>query len=659
MSNIAKFNKNNCLQLLMKLRLLSILLLFALKSHTQTFRAVVCDSFTKQPLPSASIRVKDTNLGTTTNNDGKFSLSGKKGTFVISYIGYLSKNIASNTLPDTVFLSEDNQLNEVVIMPDSALRVLLKNAYNNIAENYPQKATYLTGFYREVNESIDSSRFNYFSESVLKTYKPPYTVAGSDHQGQVKVLKTRKVIHPNYEKKGTRFYGGPYSMIYGDNVLKRSNIINPKSYRKFNYELEKITSYEGKPVYIVAFESRDSVYNGKIYIDKTDLAYLKIETFRQLDRKELKFTRLDYSETIIFNKKDDLWYLKYYKGVGNHKSEKERFSLTAEYVTTAVDSDSVKAFSYDKQFDYVDVISRYESNISDDFFNEYNSVIDQTQDLKKQIDLAFKTTVMDSLKRVSQSQSIDSTKTETKLSQPSKINYYRKILSNLKTDWGVSYCPIQSFDASHDLNLGNIFPNNLNLTSKTSANNLPFILAANWLYKLNRHWLITYYGGRSLRRAETYINRNDIGLTYRLVLNPARKPIIVEPSIKYANTEYGVDFGKIDNAKDGIVVDSKKLKSKSISTIIYQKTEGIKLGVSTSIYSRKSSKLFFSVDYMLPQNTTKPFLKLKETGFFEWFPNTANIRLDDTRLDIANKSNSALPQINGSLWFGLSYRFGL
>ncbi|GGD80978.1 hypothetical protein GCM10011514_51390 [Emticicia aquatilis] len=545
-------------------------------------------------------------------------------------------------------------------MPDSALRVLLKNAYKNITKNYPQKATYLTGFYREVNESIDSSRFNYFSESVFKTYKPPYTLAGAEYQGQVQVLKTRKIVHPTYEKNGVRFHGGPYLSIRGDRVLKRESIINPKSYRRYNYELEKITSYEGKPVYVVAFADKDSVFNGKIYIDKTDLAYLKIETFKQLDKKELKFIRLDYTETIIFDKKDDFWYLKYYKGVGNFKATKERFSLTAEYVTTSVDSDSVKVFSYDKQFNYVDVISRYESNTSDDFFNEYNSVIDQTQDLKKQIDLAFKTNVIDSLRRAVQSQDIDSTKTETKLPHSTEVNYFRKILSNLQLDWNLSYCPIQSFDANFDLNLNNTFYNNLHLTSVTKSNNLPIIFGVSWSYKLNRHWLITYQLGSSFKRfSNTSIKQNDIGLAYRLILNAARKPIIVESSIKYANVQYGVDFGGIDNPMKNIIIDKQKFNSKSILTGIYQQTEGIKLGVAGSIYSKKSKQLILSIDYMYPLNSSIPSFQIKEIGFFELFPSKVKISLDDSRLTMSHQSNLQLPKISSNFWFGLTYRVRL
>ena len=93
--------------------------------------------------------------------------------------------------------------------------------------------TYLTGFYQEINESVDSSRFNYFSESMIKVYKPPYTLAGAEHKGKVQVLKTRKVIHPSYEKNGIRFYGGPYSPIDDDDVLKRSSFIDPKYYKKY------------------------------------------------------------------------------------------------------------------------------------------------------------------------------------------------------------------------------------------------------------------------------------------------------------------------------------------------------------------------------------------------------------------------------------------
>lgn len=636
---------------------LIFLLIFSLKVQAQIHSAVVCDSITKQPMPSASIRVKDTNLGTTTNTDGKFSLSLKKGIFVVSYIGYLSKSIPSSALPDTVFLSENNQLNEVLVMPDSTLRVLLKKAYNNISKNYPQQPTYLTGFYREVNESVDSSRFNYFSESILKSYKPPYTLAGAEHQGQVQVLKTRKVIHPNYEKNGLRFYGGPYAAIKYDKVLNRSSVINPKFYNKYNYELEKITSYEEKPVYVVAFSSRDSIFNGKIYIDKTDLAFLKIETFRQLDKRELNFVRIDYNEKIIFDKKDDLWYLKYYKGLGNNKSAKERFSLTVEYVTTSIDYDSVKAFTFDKQFNYSDVISRHESNLSNDFFNEYNSVLDQTKHLKDQINIAFKVNTIDSLKNTS------TNATASLSNSPSKIekqNNIRKILSALNIALYLGYSPVQSFDYKFEGSVNNTFENTFNLSASTKQNNIPIILGYNWSYRINKRWMLLYQSGNALRRfSNVDVRKNDFGLAYHFVLNPARKPILIEPSIKYSNVQYGVSFGKTKNPTRGIFIDDKKFNSKSITSGIYQNTEGIKIGVMASIYTKKARKLFFSLDYMQPIKTSKPYFQMKETGFFEFFPQKINIDLNDSRIDLPNKPNLPNPKLSSSFWIGFTYRVGM
>jgi len=46
-----------------------------------------------QPLPGASVVVKGTNNGTSTDFDGKFSLNSKtnSGTIVVSFIGYKTK----------------------------------------------------------------------------------------------------------------------------------------------------------------------------------------------------------------------------------------------------------------------------------------------------------------------------------------------------------------------------------------------------------------------------------------------------------------------------------------------------------------------------------------------------------------------------------------
>lgn len=69
------------------------------------------------PLPGASIVVKGTTNGTTTDFDGNFSLNAEIGsTLVISYIGFTSKNIVVNSNEITVTLNSGLELSEAIVI---------------------------------------------------------------------------------------------------------------------------------------------------------------------------------------------------------------------------------------------------------------------------------------------------------------------------------------------------------------------------------------------------------------------------------------------------------------------------------------------------------------------------------------------------------------
>ncbi len=80
---------------------------------------------TNEPLPSASIVVKGTTNGTSTDFDGKFTLSSNasSGVVVISFVGYLNKEVAfsaSKTNLGTIQLTEDSSiLDEIVVTATS------------------------------------------------------------------------------------------------------------------------------------------------------------------------------------------------------------------------------------------------------------------------------------------------------------------------------------------------------------------------------------------------------------------------------------------------------------------------------------------------------------------------------------------------------------
>jgi outer membrane cobalamin receptor len=79
---------------------------------------------TNQPLPGASIVVKGTANGTSTDFDGKFTLQAEanSGTIVISFIGFQSKEVSfssSNAKLGTIQLQEDDSLDEIILTATS------------------------------------------------------------------------------------------------------------------------------------------------------------------------------------------------------------------------------------------------------------------------------------------------------------------------------------------------------------------------------------------------------------------------------------------------------------------------------------------------------------------------------------------------------------
>ncbi|WP_439129693.1 TonB-dependent receptor [Polaribacter sp.] len=77
-----------------------------------------------QPLPGASVLVKGTSNGTSTDFDGKFSLNSKtsSGTLVVSFIGYQTKEVAfssTNNSFNVQLLEDASALDEIVIVSNS------------------------------------------------------------------------------------------------------------------------------------------------------------------------------------------------------------------------------------------------------------------------------------------------------------------------------------------------------------------------------------------------------------------------------------------------------------------------------------------------------------------------------------------------------------
>ena len=96
-----------------------------------------------EPLPGASVNLKGTNTGTSTNDAGKFNLSvpGNQGVLVISFVGYVTQeiNIDDRTDIRVVLVTRENRAEEVVVVGyGSAKKKDLTGAVGivNIQEQY-------------------------------------------------------------------------------------------------------------------------------------------------------------------------------------------------------------------------------------------------------------------------------------------------------------------------------------------------------------------------------------------------------------------------------------------------------------------------------------------------------------------------------------------
>ena len=100
--------------------LFSVLLLFPVALYSQhTITGIVLDSLTQEPLPSATVYVNGTTLGTATDADGWFELKGVSlpATVVFSFVGYQAQALELNRAPGelTVSLKTNDELPEIVV----------------------------------------------------------------------------------------------------------------------------------------------------------------------------------------------------------------------------------------------------------------------------------------------------------------------------------------------------------------------------------------------------------------------------------------------------------------------------------------------------------------------------------------------------------------
>ena len=120
-----------------------MLLLLSLSSYSQkkvSISGTISDHINGETLLGATVHLKNTNFGTTTNEYGFYSITAPEGnyTIIISYLGYASVekevNLTSNQKLNFELKEDSNQLEEVVIEAGESKKVNLRTPQMSVAK---------------------------------------------------------------------------------------------------------------------------------------------------------------------------------------------------------------------------------------------------------------------------------------------------------------------------------------------------------------------------------------------------------------------------------------------------------------------------------------------------------------------------------------------
>jgi len=267
----------------------------------------------KEPLPFASIRLKNHPIGTITNENGEFDFyipkSKRNDTLSVSFIGFNGYEIPLSNINDKLLIELSpgyNVLDEVILTEKNPLDYI-KKALERLPENYPQNDYQTLAYYRQ--KFIENGSVVNKDEAVFKTY---YTPARDSTDNQHQLLLYRPEENPKqfqfmrewFEakqekrrakaiKKGEEFdeeeydsdmdidFGGPETVIDLDINNKRDNYLDPKHFNKYNYSFGDETSLNGERIITINFKAKRTIDHkkdsGKILINTEDYAIVSVE----------------------------------------------------------------------------------------------------------------------------------------------------------------------------------------------------------------------------------------------------------------------------------------------------------------------------------------------------------------------------------------------
>lgn len=297
----------------------------AIGQNVVTIKGQLLDNESSEPIPFASIYLKNTALGTTSNTEGYFvfhiPVKNKSEMIVISAMGYSSveKQPSSFLNDERIRLTPQiNQLNEVQLSASKnkvlSAKDIVKRAYKNIETNYPTEPYILEGFVRDLQKEDDdyveylecAAKFKYQGSQVKR--EPHIELMGVRSNS----IAEKHPWNKNQERKNSLI-----DLVEDDFIRFDYGPILAK--KGWKYEIEHVLTYDNRLVYKIT--GVDTPFQtATLFIDAESFAFVRMELTRQAIKNRSwrrRFTngalQVFYNVVFEYQEYQGKMYLKYQK----------------------------------------------------------------------------------------------------------------------------------------------------------------------------------------------------------------------------------------------------------------------------------------------------------------------------------------------------------
>ena len=235
-------------------------------AQDQIISGVIKDFSTKEPIEKVSIAIEGTNLGTITNEEGKFRISVPKenSKLIFSHISYdaIQYQVTGNSNTVELFLHPKEFILEDVVINHKPGKTLLLDAVNTSKEKL-EKSLLLNTYYREFIK-VDG-KYTSFSDGILDYYVKRKSGASDLYVKQSRVLDLKDANAPEREKAVQSVnlndvndaVKNAYNFKFVSEILKSDN---------YYFQVDTKKEANGNSIDVITIEPKEGLEEEFIYV---------------------------------------------------------------------------------------------------------------------------------------------------------------------------------------------------------------------------------------------------------------------------------------------------------------------------------------------------------------------------------------------------------